>query len=275
METSEQLLEKLNRQFNAGEPAAIILRTLSALETAIRRSPPLPRVYAEEEPQVPEDTIASIPEATPQVIMEDDSDLPPFIQVLEVDEAEIEEELRALREAADLRQSRQQHLRPDLTLLEDAEVYPLDEEFHPQIPAGLHHETVQTNESIPPPSVHPTGEQSPGNLGRELNDAIAEQSSSLNDRFRTSAQGSEHPKFLTPIADLRSAIGINDRFRFVNDLFSGDGNVFTQAIHYLDHCSSYAEAVGWIENYLKSSGKWNPEHPSVRDFLQLLERRYA
>ncbi len=130
METAEQLLEKLNRQFNAGEPAAIILRTLTALEAAIRRSPPLPRPALE---QLPPATAAPVilPDVDISADLTEEPDAFPIVQILEVDEAEIEEELRALREAAELRQTRQQHLRPDLTTFQDAEVFSLNEGMQP------------------------------------------------------------------------------------------------------------------------------------------------
>jgi hypothetical protein len=271
METAEQLLEKLNRQFNAGEPAAIILRTLTALEAAIRRSPPLPRPAVEHLPPVTAAPVI-LPGMNISVDLNDETDEFPIVQVLEVDEAEIEEELRTLREAAELRQTRQQHLRPDLTTFQDAEVFSLNEGMQPQPPTGYQSESPDPRPHSPAPS---TTEVNTGKAGRELNDAIASQSSSLNDRFRTSVHGPEHPKFLTPITDLCAAIGINDRFRFVNDLFSGDGNVFVQAVHHLNHCTGYDDAVGWLENHLKSSGNWHPEHPSLQEFLQLLERRYS
>lgn len=274
METAEQLLEKLNRQFNAGEPAAIILRTLTALEAAIRRSPPIPRPPFEQQPSA-----AEIPVHYQQIDVKADaaeeSDELPIVQVLEVDEAEIEEELRALREAAELRQTRQQHLRPDISAFQDAEVYSLDEEILPQPQNEQREEPKKAAEPLHQTHVHSNTVVSTGTLGRELNDAIANQSSSLNDRFRTAVQGPNLPKFLSPITDLRAVIGINDRFRFVNDLFSGDGNLFVQAVNYLNHCAGYDDAVGWLQNQLRSSGNWNPENPTLKDFLHLLERRYS
>jgi hypothetical protein len=59
---------------------------------------------------------------------------------------------------------------------------------------------------------------------------LANQVESLNEKLKeervevaTALQGS-------PIRDLKKAIGINDRFLFVNDLFRGDENMYERSI---------------------------------------------
>jgi hypothetical protein len=264
METAEQLLEKLNRQFRAGEPAAVLLRTLTALEAAIRHHPPVFKESAQVEEPVSVSPINSLMD-----FPEPDADA--VIEVLEMDESEIEEELRALREAAELRQIRQQHLRPDLTHIPDEEQDQAEKNIQINIPAPVstppppHSKDVTSSLPLPPP-IHSTP---------ELNDVMADRSSSLNDRFRHPDAGVDRPKFLEPIADLRQAIGINDRFRFINELFAGHSDAFAHAIRAINESGSYEQAVFTLQQTLTELGTWRPENPAVREMLHLLERRYA
>jgi hypothetical protein len=267
METAEQLLEKLNRQFRAGEPAAVLLRTLTALENAIRHNPPRVRDTEIE--------MSPLTEVFPQTTVESpEPESQQVIAVLEVDEAEIEEELRALREAAELRQIRQQHLRPDLAHLDDDIILPRQ-------PVAVQQRTSEPAGVIPPPP-EPTPLETPKappssaiKVATELNDAMADQGSSLNDKFRQADMPVERAKFLEPIPDIRKAIGINDRFRFVNDLFAGDSEAFSTTIGLINSSGSYAEARRWLEEKIKEAGLWQPDHPSLLELLQLLERRYS
>lgn len=268
METAEQLLEKLNRQFLAGEPAAVLLRTLTALEYAIRHQPPVVR-NIEPAPTSPEQGPPAFIEASSE------PDPEPVIQILEVDEAEIEEELRALQEAAALRQIRQQHLRPDLTHID--EDGPIDQ----QQPSPVRHSPIgrPVSTSLPKDPIPVPVEQiphiPPPQRTTELNEAMADRASSLNDRFRVSGTAEDRPKFLEPITDLRKAIGINDKFRFVNELFSGDAEAFSHALVIVNDAGSLVRARMKLEEMIREKGSWLPDHPALRELLQLLERRYA
>ena len=267
METAEQLLEKLNRQFRAGEPAAVLLRTLTALETAIRHHPPAVRL--------PEPDLAPLQQIVVQTLQ--DMPEPPedaVIEVLEVDEAEIEEELRALKEAAELRQVRQQHLRPDLTQISGDEPGSLTHQHLPTIePTPMRTVPQMTPQHAPVPVQLPVAETTQPDK-KELNETMADRSYSLNDRFRNSDVADDRPRYLEPISDLRSAIGINDRFRFVNELFAGDGEAFSRSIRNVNEAGGLAEALRRLESDINNAGCWRSNNPTLRELIQLVERRY-
>ena len=244
----------------------MLLRTLTALETAIRHHPPVFK-----DPVTPVEE--SGPVYTINALMDSpEPDTDAVIEVLEVDESEIEEELRALREAAELRQIRQQHLRPNLTHIPDEDPDRSEEINQVDIPAPVSAPPLPLTKDVassltpPPPTIHSTP---------ELNDLMADRSSSLNDRFRHPNAGDDRPKFLEPIADLRQAIGINDKFRFINELFAGNSDAFAHAIRSINESRSYEQAVLTLQQTLTEQGTWRPENPAVREMLQLLERRYA
>ncbi|MFN3341668.1 MAG: hypothetical protein ACK40M_03165 [Flavobacteriales bacterium] len=77
-----------------------------------------------------------------------------------------------------------------------------------------------------------------------------------------------------PIADLRTAIGLNQKFLFMNDLFDGENQAFNEAVQQLNSQSNLDDA----KNILLSLGtkyEWDLEAASVIEFTNLVERRYA
>ena len=79
----------------------------------------------------------------------------------------------------------------------------------------------------------------------------------------------------TPIKDLRKAIGINDRFLFINDLFRGDEVMYERSIKTINSFNIYPEAEYWITRELKTKLGWDTELPVVLQFDQLVKRRFS
>lgn len=71
------------------------------------------------------------------------------------------------------------------------------------------------------------------------------------------------------IADLRSAIGLNDRYLLVADLFGGNEQAYDETIDRLDRFDNLEDCLIHIaENY-----DWNPAGEGVRLLMELLERK--
>jgi hypothetical protein len=79
----------------------------------------------------------------------------------------------------------------------------------------------------------------------------------------------------TPVKDLRKAIGINDRFLFINDLFRGDEAMYERSIKTINSFNIFAEAEYWITREMKTKLGWNNDHPTVQHFDQLVKRRFS
>lgn len=77
-----------------------------------------------------------------------------------------------------------------------------------------------------------------------------------------------------PIKDLKKAIGINDRFLFINDLFKGDENMYERSIKTINGFSIFPEAEYWIRRELKTKLGWNDQDDVVRQFDALVKRRF-
>lgn len=73
-----------------------------------------------------------------------------------------------------------------------------------------------------------------------------------------------------PIPSINSALGINDRFKLINDLFNGDKDSFQNTIGILDGASNFNEAF----NYISSSFEWDMEEDSVQFLLELVRRKF-
>jgi hypothetical protein len=78
-----------------------------------------------------------------------------------------------------------------------------------------------------------------------------------------------------PIRDLRTAIGINERFLFTQFLFGNDAEQFSRTVDHLNHCDSWATAKQHLENEVAPRYGWNDAQGTVRQFVELVERRFG
>ena len=80
---------------------------------------------------------------------------------------------------------------------------------------------------------------------------------------------------LDPIKDLKTAIGINDKFQFIATLFNGDEKEFEQAVKTINGFKIYAEAQFWIKSNLREQYNWDETAEVVKAFDLLVKRRFA
>ena len=80
---------------------------------------------------------------------------------------------------------------------------------------------------------------------------------------------------LQPIKDLRAAIGINDKFQFMEELFNKDETLFESSIKTINAYKNFAEAQFWIKQNLRNKFNWAEESATVIAFDQLVKRRFS
>lgn len=80
---------------------------------------------------------------------------------------------------------------------------------------------------------------------------------------------------LEPIKDLRSAIGINDKFQFIQELFGGDEKSFEASIKSINAFKIFPEAQFYIKRELREKNNWDEESNVVKQFDQLIKRRFS
>jgi hypothetical protein len=168
-----------------------------------------------------------------------------IVEVLKVDEAEIEAELEEIKRKAALMNKSSSQGRPATGYLFD----PMDE-----VPTLSHN--IRKAEL------------------KEVNDIAAVPAASLNDKLKEEKKElGDHLK-ATPVKDLKKAIGINDRFVFINELFRGDEPMYERSIKTINGFSIFQEAQYWMERELKLKLGWDMTKESVQHFYDLVRRRF-
>ena len=111
--------------------------------------------------------------------------------------------------------------------------------------------------------------------GKELNEMMASDESSLNDKLKADVVEVGHLLNESPVRDLKRAIGINDRFVFISELFRGDETMYERSIKTINGFRIFPEAEYWIERELKVKLGWDDSKECTRHFYQLIKRRFS
>lgn len=77
----------------------------------------------------------------------------------------------------------------------------------------------------------------------------------------------------TPVKDIKASIGLNEKFQFINHLFSGDSEKYHSAIDYLNRCGSVNLAHDFLKN-TSSEMNWEKHPAAASVFMDIIERRY-
>ena len=95
--------------------------------------------------------------------------------------------------------------------------------------------------------------------GKSRNDDLLSENKTLDQKLADS-----------PVARLSQAIGLNDRFQFIRELFNNDADLFRQTVEQIDQMENRNEAV----LFLSSNFKWRKNDTSLK-FAQLVKRRFS
>jgi hypothetical protein len=210
-----------------------------------------------------------------------------IVQVLQVDERELEAELEELRRSAELKNELSIKVRQAKMEWDD----PLDEiptlashrDYLPKPPSPVEKQaTPPLAEETPPiaPPATPVPQATvpttpPTPSGHDLNEVIGKQESSLNERLRTVQSELSEKLKDAPLHDLRKAIGINDRYLYINELFNGNEAMFDRSLKTLNAFTVYSEAEFWMQRELRIKLGWKEDNVLVQQFIQLVRRRFS
>lgn len=121
---------------------------------------------------------------------------------------------------------------------------------------------VPTPAPAPAPVVQPTAE--PIRLG----DVLGGKTTTLAEKM---ADDSAPTAAFNRITDLRKAIGLNDKFLMIRDLFDGDAARYEDTITTLNEFDDLDECMIYIvENFV-----WNPDSEGAKLLVSLIERKLA
>ena len=104
---------------------------------------------------------------------------------------------------------------------------------------------------------------------KRLSDVFLKEKS-VNDTVDGGIGKLEHKLSNRPVASIQTAIGINDRFQYIRELFDGKPDEFAKTVAELDSKNNIKEAV----NYLQQNFKWKKNEASLK-FVNLVKRRFT
>lgn len=163
------------------------------------------------------------------------------------------------------------HLEPDIVKIDDesAEAIPADMIF-PVAPISGEKEVWILDPVLETPTLAHQDEI------KELNEMMGKISTeSLNDRLKNVRADISSALKEAPVRDLKKAIGVNDRFLYLNELFRGDVDMYERSIKTINNFRILPEAEYWIERELKIKLGWDVNSAAVAQFNQLVKRRFA
>jgi hypothetical protein len=241
MERVSTLLQKLQKQLDDNSTAEAMLQTVHILQAELLNK-------LEKKGKSSYDNVSVVMpvmiDLTIKTTTQEDGE-ERVIEVLQIDEKAIEEELAQMKKDAETVNARSSH--NTSSLLYD----PIED-----VPTLAHQDPVSKKTS-------------------QTNELPFEYPESLNDRLKESKIELSQSLTSLPIKDLRKAIGVNDRFLFINELFRGDEAMYERSIKTIQNFSIYAEAEFWIRRELKVKIGWLDTEPVVKQFDQLVKRRFS
>ncbi len=240
MERVSTLLNKLQKQLDEKVPADSMLNTAQMLVAELLGK-------AENRKEKKQDKVSVLmPFSHVKIAENTNNDMgEKTVEVLKVDEKEIEQELEQIKKNAAVVNAMTSHTRPDF-------VYdPIED-----MPTLAHQTPIDKKQ--------PARNEIPFEYPESLNDRLKEVKIELSERLTE-----------TPIKDLRKAIGVNDRYLFLNELFRGDEAMYERSIKTIQNFSIFAEAEYWIKRELKVKLGWLDSDPTVKQFDSLVKRRFS
>lgn len=136
-------------------------------------------------------------------------------------------------------------------------------------------EIIETKKEVEKPSVveqaNLFSSETPVSSPKIVAEHLGQNKTSINEILasQTNAQGVNAR--LKPVSDIRSAIGVGDRFLFIRELFDGNTDLFDETITNLNNLQSLEDA----KNYLSSRFHWDGADSTVESFLNIVKRRYV
>jgi hypothetical protein len=143
-----------------------------------------------------------------------------------------------------------------------------EEKIEEQILTETHLQNVQLHEEPVQKELQLEDEELVDIHNKRLGDSFLKEKS-VNDIRSDDMSKLEHKLSNRPVSSIQSAIGINDRFQFIRELFEGSADNFVKAVTDLDSMKDMKEAV----DYLQTNFKWKKNESSLK-FVNLIKRRF-
>lgn len=78
----------------------------------------------------------------------------------------------------------------------------------------------------------------------------------------------------TPVTDLKQAISLNDKMRYIKDLFNGYNLAYAEAIDLVNKMPDFKTADAFLQNNYAVKNNWSARQETVDQFYELLNQRF-
>jgi hypothetical protein len=110
-------------------------------------------------------------------------------------------------------------------------------------------------------------EQTTDNKEKDIQEDLSTLNDKLNDNHNTLIGENISS---SKLEDIQTAIGINDKFLFIRELFESDYEAYQNAVEFINKTNNYTEVKNWID----SQNKWDMESASVTQFVDIIKRKF-
>ncbi len=87
-------------------------------------------------------------------------------------------------------------------------------------------------------------------------------------------QTQQQPEAAEKIADIKTAVSLNDKLIFIKDLFNGYSLGYSEAIEILNRYSDFAEADAFLQTNYALKNNWADKPATVEKFYAILRKRF-
>ncbi len=144
---------------------------------------------------------------------------------------------------------------------------PVAEEFVDEVDVTIENKEIIEEKTVP--------EKDPVQIKKKIEPEVIADLYMNTKRFRNESIQKDNTQDISskfhsqPISDISLAIGLNDKFRYVRELFEGDNLQYAETLRFLNNVKSETEAV----DYLNEQFEWDMETKLVKSLLELTSRK--
>lgn len=221
------------------------------------------------------------PEETPELENQEEEENPLVEEAAEELPAELESHTPLLEEIPVIEETQQpdpvEEKEPEPEPEKEAEPEPV-KETSPEPQAKPEKESVQkphTSRMNGPDSVLDLF--STGSASQSVGESLAREDNSLHKRFIAHKEDRSigTRMQMTPVSNLKEAIGVNEKFLFINELFGGNIQVYNESIARLNEMKEMNEAFHYL-NELNDLLGWDEKRSAqtIEKLANFVQRRY-
>ncbi len=229
--------------------------------------------------QIIENVITTLPkDNTPQVIAEIKET--PEKPLVIINENQVSEEVKQIDIPEEINVNAEEKIEEETEhKVEEIEVI-----FTPEPKAIIEEKVVEIKkeETIKETIKHEEEKQKPaknidlfGSTNISIADKYKTESKSINDKMQKAKTEKSISSRMSHqnIKDLKSAIGINEKFLFINELFKGNMKAYNDSVILLNDCDSHDKAMEILENY-RVQYKWESDMVAFLTLKDFVDRKH-